>query len=143
MVVLLAIRLAVALKEVLGAQLLAAVVAGKVFRVPGLAQGRDHLANNRLLAGIAAALLCGRHSSSAHVLVQIAEHRVQLVSLGQGARRRLSNCLNRRHSLVWPRVVCRHSLQLMTATVAVLVTVAVAVVSVVHLECGRERKAND
>lgn len=66
-VVRLAVREAVALKEVAGAQLLAAVVARKVLRMPGLAQGGDHLADDRLLAGIAAALLYGIDSLATHI----------------------------------------------------------------------------
>lgn len=91
MVVQFAVRLSVALKEVPSAQLLVAVAARKVLRVPGLAQRRDHLADDRLLAGVAAALLCRRHSASVHVGVQVAEHRVQLIALRQGARRRFGD----------------------------------------------------
>lgn len=67
MVVRLAVRMAVALKEVARAQLLRAVVARKVLRMPGLAQRRDHLADDRLVAGVAASLLCGGDSLAAHV----------------------------------------------------------------------------
>lgn len=57
MVVGLAVREAVALEEVAGAELLAAVVAREMLRVPGAAQGGDHLADDRLVAGAAAPLL--------------------------------------------------------------------------------------
>lgn len=63
----LAVGEAVALKEVAGAQLLAAVVARKVLRMPGLAQGGDHLADNWLLACIAAALLYSVDSLATHI----------------------------------------------------------------------------
>ena len=43
MIVVLAVGLAVTLEEVLVAELDAAVGAGEVLRVPGLAQRRDHL----------------------------------------------------------------------------------------------------
>jgi len=62
-----AIGEAVALEEIAGSQLLAAVVARKVLRMPGLAQGGDHLAHNGLLAGIAAALLHGIDSLATHI----------------------------------------------------------------------------
>lgn len=66
-VVRLAVREAVALEEIAGAQLLAAVVAREVLRMPCLAQGCDHLAHNGLLAGIAAALLHGIDSLATHI----------------------------------------------------------------------------
>lgn len=144
-VVLLAVGLSIALKEVARAQLLAAVAASKVLRVPGLAQGRDDLTNDRLLASVAAALLRCCDPTAAHVGVQVAEHRIQLVALGQGARRRLGDrrVLNVRHSLVRLRVI-RHRLHLVAAhcsSAVVLVVVVVVVASVaaaaVHL-CRRE-----
>lgn len=87
-VVRLAVRMAVALEEVARAQLLRAVVAREVLRMPGLAQRRDHLADDRLVAGIAAALLRRGHTLAAHVGLQVAEHRVQLVALLNGLRLR-------------------------------------------------------
>lgn len=132
-VVLLTVRLSVPLEEVLRAQLLVAVAASKVLRVPRLAQCRDHLTHNRLLASVAAPLLRRRYSAPAHVRVQIAEHRVQLVALGQGSRRRLRyrRVLNVRHALVWLRVV-RHRLHLMAAAVVA----ASVLVAAVHLQVG-------
>lgn len=137
MVVLLAVRLAVALKEVARAQLLVAVAARKVLGVPGLAQRRNDLAHNRLLARVAAALLRGGDAATGHVRVQVAEHRVQLVAFGEGARLRLRDgrVLDVRHALVRLRVV-RHRLHLVAAhsasssavleaSVAVVVVVAV------------------
>lgn len=136
-VVLLAVGLSIALEKVARAQLLAAVAASKVLRVPGLAQGRDHLTNDRLLAGVAAALLRCCDPTTAHISVQVAEHRIQLVALGQGARRRLDDgrVLN---SLVRLGVV-RHRLHLVAAhcSSAVVLVVVVVVASVaaaaVHL----------
>lgn len=63
----LAVGEAIALEEVAGSELLAAVVASEVLRMPGLAQGGDHLADNRLLAGIAAALLYSVDSLATHI----------------------------------------------------------------------------
>lgn len=57
MVVRLAVRVAVPLEEVAGAEFLLAVGADEVLRVPGLAQRRDHLTHNRLVASAATALL--------------------------------------------------------------------------------------
>lgn len=74
--------LAVALEKVARAQLLGAVGAGEVFRVPGLAQRGDHLSDNGLLAGAAAALLARVDTLATHVCLQVAEHRVQVVLLG-------------------------------------------------------------
>lgn len=57
MIVSLAVRRSVALEEVPRAQLLIAVIASEVFRVPCLAQSRDHLTDDRLVACVTAALL--------------------------------------------------------------------------------------
>lgn len=81
-----AVRLAVALEEVAGAQLLVAVGAGEVLGVPGLAQGRDHLADDGLVAGATAALLRGGDALLRHVGSQGAEHTIQLVDRGRGGR---------------------------------------------------------
>lgn len=56
-VVRLAVRVTVPLKEVAGAEFLLAVGADEVLRVPGLAERRDHLTHDRLVASAAAALL--------------------------------------------------------------------------------------
>lgn len=67
MIVGLAVGISVALKEVARAQLLGAVRAGEVLRMPRLAQGGDHLAHYRLVARAATALLCCVYSLSTHV----------------------------------------------------------------------------
>lgn len=72
MVVRLAVGLPVALEEVPRAQLLGAVGAGEVLRVPGLPQRGDDLPDDGLLAGAAAALLAGGDSLAAHVCLQVA-----------------------------------------------------------------------
>lgn len=115
MIVRLAVRVAIALEEVPGAQLLVAVVARKVLRMPGLAQRRYDLPNDGLIARIAAPLLGGIHSLAAHVGLQISEHGIQLVTgrwqlFGRGHRRQ--SALIVRGSLVWLRVI-RHRLELM------------------------------
>jgi len=104
MIVRLAIRVTLPLKEIPRAQLLITVGACEVFRMPRLAQGRyhlrskniiksnsvasafrnhdavdDYLAHNRLLAGAAASLLGRVDTLAAHVGLKIAEHRIQLV----------------------------------------------------------------
>lgn len=56
-VVRLAVWIAVALEEVPRAELLVAVVARKVLRMPCLAQGCDHLTNYWLIARVAASFL--------------------------------------------------------------------------------------
>lgn len=57
MIVSFAVRVAVALEEVSRAQLLIAVIARKVLRMPCLAQGCDHLTDNRLIARITTSFL--------------------------------------------------------------------------------------
>lgn len=79
MIVLLAVWSAVTLEEVLGAQLLVAVGACEMLRVPGLAQGCDHPPNDGFVAGGAAALLCGGNALLSHVAGQGAQHRIKLV----------------------------------------------------------------
>lgn len=56
-VISLAVGCSVAFEEVPRAQLLIAMVARKVLRVPCLSKRRDHLTNDRLVACIAASLL--------------------------------------------------------------------------------------
>lgn len=74
-----AVRVAVALEEVARAQLLGAVGAHEVLRVPGLAERGDDLADDGLLAGAAASLLGCVDSLAAHVCLQITKHRIQRV----------------------------------------------------------------
>lgn len=71
MVVGLAVRLAVALEEVPRAQLLGAVGAREVLRMPRLPQGCDHLPHDGFLAGAAAALLAGGDPLATHVRLKI------------------------------------------------------------------------
>lgn len=67
----LAVRLPIALEEIPRAELLGAVRAGEVLRVPGLTQGRNDLPDDGFLAGVAAALLAGVHALTAHVRLQV------------------------------------------------------------------------
>lgn len=113
-IVRLAVRVAIALEEVPGAQLLVAVVAREVLRMPSLAQRRYDLPYDGLIACIAAPLLGGIHSLATHVGLQISEHGIQLVTgrgqlFGRGHRRQ--SALIVRGSLVWLRVI-RHRLEL-------------------------------
>lgn len=78
MVIRLAVRMAVAFEEVTGAELLFAVAAQEVLRVPGFAQRRYHLADYRLVARVAASLLGRVHTLAVHVSLQTAQHRIQL-----------------------------------------------------------------
>lgn len=66
-VVRLAVRPSFALEEVARAQLLVAVVADKVLRVPRLAQSRNHLANDGFVARGAAPFLRRVHALSVHL----------------------------------------------------------------------------
>lgn len=66
-IVWLAVWVAVAFEEAARAELLATVAACEVLRMPGAAQRRDHLADDRLVAGAAAALLCCGNSLAIHV----------------------------------------------------------------------------
>ena len=72
MVVRLAVRIAVPLEEVPRAQLLRAVIAREVLRMPSLAKGRNDLADDRLIARVAASLLGRVNSLAAHIGLQIA-----------------------------------------------------------------------
>jgi len=101
----LAIGMALSLEEVSRAQLLIAMGAREVFWMPRLAQGGYHLcsnnvvrlreifersrinsqesasylAHNGLLAGVAASLLSRVDTLAAHVGLEVAEHRIQLI----------------------------------------------------------------
>lgn len=66
-----AVGVSLSLEEIPRAQFLIAMSTREVFRVPGLTQGRDHLANDRFLAGTAASLLRGIYSLTAHVCLEI------------------------------------------------------------------------
>lgn len=67
MVVWFTVRVSITFEEVPGTQFLVAMIAGKMLRMPGLAQGCDDLANDWLVAGVAASLLCSSNSLAAHV----------------------------------------------------------------------------
>jgi hypothetical protein len=86
------IGMTVPFEKVACAQLLVAMVARKVLRMPGLAQGRDHLADNWFVARIAAPLLGGVDALTAHFGLQTAQHRVQLITTVLIAFRLLSGC---------------------------------------------------
>lgn len=77
MIVWFAVRPSVAFEEVPGAQLLRAVGTRKVLRVPRLAQGRYHLANDGFVARGATSFLCRVHALSVHFGGQTPEHAVQ------------------------------------------------------------------
>lgn len=81
MVVRLAVRMTIAFEEVTSAQLLLAVAAQEVLRVPGFAQRSYHLANDRLVARVAASLLGRVHTLTVHVSLQATQHRIQLCRL--------------------------------------------------------------
>jgi len=100
-------------EKVACAQLLGTMVARKVLRMPGLAQGRDHLANNRFVTGITAPFLGGVDSLTAHFGLQTAQHRVQLITSVRIAFRLLCGCrllgdnsgLEVRCTFIWFRVI--------------------------------------
>lgn len=111
----LAVRVSVTLEEVPGAQLLIAVIASKMLRMPSFAESRYDLADDGLIAGIAAPLLSGIDSLATHIGLQISKHGIQLITCrGQlfGRSHRRQSTLIMRGSLVWLRVI-RHRLQLM------------------------------
>lgn len=104
----LAVRVSVPLEEVPRTQLLVAVIASKVLRMPSFSKSRNHLADDRFLARVTAALLRCGYPLATHVRLQIAKHRVQVVvALWQGARSRLGDggVLNMGDSLVGLRVI--------------------------------------
>lgn len=84
----LAVRLSIPLEEVPRAQLLGAVRAGKVLRVPGLSQRGDDLSDDGLLAGVATALLAGINPLAAHVGLKVSKHGIQVL-FGWRCRRTL------------------------------------------------------
>lgn len=90
MVIRLAVRFPVALEEVPRAQLLGAMGAGEVLRMPGLSQGGDYLAHDGFLAGAAAALLAGIDSLATHVGLEVTKHGIQVL-FGRRSRLRLSS----------------------------------------------------
>ena len=77
-VAVLTVRFAVSLEEVHGAELLVALVAGETFRVPGLAQGSDHLAHYGLPTGSTHSLLLNFDSLLVHVLLEVSQHHVKV-----------------------------------------------------------------
>jgi len=83
----LAVRLRVALEEVLRAEFSGAVSAGEVLGVPRLAQRCHDLSDDWLLASAAAALLCGGDALLRHVGGEGAQHAVELVGGGGGRGR--------------------------------------------------------
>lgn len=76
MIIRFAVRPAFAFEKIARAQLLGTVVAREVFRVPGLAQRRDHLSDNGLVARSAASLLRRVHALPVHLGREAAEHAV-------------------------------------------------------------------
>ena len=74
-----AVRRAFAFKEVSRAQLLVAVIASEMLWMPSLAQRRDDLTDNRLVACTAAAFLHCVDSLTWHILLKTAKHILELV----------------------------------------------------------------
>jgi len=77
-IVLLAIRLAVPLKEVLGAQFHVAMGATEVLRVPRVTEGGDHLPDDWFVASKADAFLFCFYSLFVHVLLQVSKHIIKV-----------------------------------------------------------------
>lgn len=73
----LAVWPAVLLEEVPRAQLLGAMSASEVLRMPSAAQRCDHLSDDGFLASVAASLLGSLYSLSAHVCAQGSEHVIE------------------------------------------------------------------
>lgn len=78
MVVRLAVGMAVPFEEIPSPQLLVAVGAHEMFRVPCLAEGRYHLADDRLIARRTASFLSRVDALFAHVRLKTVEHAIQL-----------------------------------------------------------------
>lgn len=77
MVIRLAIGTAIALEEVSSPQLLVAVRAGEVLRMPRATQRRDYLSHDGFLAGVAAPFLGCLDSLTTHVGAEGSQHVVQ------------------------------------------------------------------
>lgn len=71
MIIRFTVRFPVPLEEVPRPQLLGAMRAGEVLRVPCFTQSSDDLAHDGLLAGVAAALLARVDPLAAHVGLQV------------------------------------------------------------------------
>jgi len=104
MIVLLTVRSALSLKEVLGAQLLVAMGAGKMLGMPRVAKGGDHLTHNRFAASSTHAFLLGFHALLVHVLLQVSKH---VIKIGRSSNNGLVNVaivhlevVQRRHQVV-------------------------------------------
>lgn len=80
MIIRFAVGIPVSLEEISRPQLLIAVVAREMLRMPCLAQSCDYLANYWLVACIAAALLHGVYTLSAHVSLKVAKHKFKLIA---------------------------------------------------------------
>ena len=78
MVAVFTVRFAVSLEEVLGAELLVALGAGETLRVPGVAEGSDHLAHYGLPTGSTHSLLLNFDSLLVHVLLEVSQHHVKV-----------------------------------------------------------------
>lgn len=79
-VISLAVGCSVAFEEVPRAQLLIAMVARKVLRVPCLSKRRDHLTDDRLVACIAASLLHRGNTLTWHIRLKISKHKIELIA---------------------------------------------------------------
>lgn len=66
-----AVGFSIAFEEIAGSQLLGAMRTGEMFRMPRLPQSGDHLTDDRLLAGAAAALLASVNTLATHICLQI------------------------------------------------------------------------
>lgn len=67
MIIIFTVRIPIPFEEVPRSELLIAMGTGKVLRMPSLAQGRDDLTYDRLLASSAATFLGRGYTLSAHV----------------------------------------------------------------------------
>lgn len=71
----------ISFEEIPGAQLLIAVRANEVLRMPRLSQGGDHLTYNWLVTRTTATLLRRVYTLSIHICLQTTKHRIQLCCL--------------------------------------------------------------
>lgn len=80
MIIRFAVWIPITLEEISRPQLLVAVVASEMLRMPCLAQSCDYLADNWLVACVAAALLHCVYTLSWHVGLKVSKHKLKLIA---------------------------------------------------------------
>lgn len=80
-IVIFTVGLSFPLIKVFRPELLTTMGTGEMFRVPSFPKSRDNLSNYRLVTSGTNSLLCGTHSLFIHACLEVAKHRIKLMSL--------------------------------------------------------------